>query len=65
MLVLSRKSMESIHIGDKIVITVLELGRNKVRIGIDAPTETSVRRSELEPKQASRHLAECASPGLT
>ena len=47
MLVLSRKSTESIHIGDSIVVTVLEIRGNKVRIGIDAPKEIHVLRSEL------------------
>jgi carbon storage regulator len=47
MLVLSRKSTESIHIGDKVVVTVLEIRGNKVRIGIDAPKEIRVLRSEL------------------
>ena len=48
MLVLSRKSTESIHIGDSVVVTVLEIRGNKVRIGIDAPKEIHVLRSELQ-----------------
>ena len=48
MLVLSRKSMESIEIGDSVVVTVLEIRGNKVRIGIDAPKEIHVLRSELQ-----------------
>jgi len=48
MLVLSRKLTESIHIGDSIVVTVLEIRGNKVRIGIDAPKEILVLRSELQ-----------------
>ena len=47
MLVLSRKLMESIHIGDSVVVTVLEVRGNKVRLGIDAPEEIHVLRSEL------------------
>ena len=39
MLVLSRKPMESIHIGDSVVLTVLEVRGNKLRVGIDAPKE--------------------------
>ncbi len=48
MLVLSRKSTESIHIGGSIVVTVLDIRGNKVRIGIDAPKEIHVLRSELQ-----------------
>ena len=48
MLVLSRKSTERIHIGDNVVVTVLEIRGNKVRIGIDAPKEIHVLRSELK-----------------
>ena len=47
MLVLSRKSMECIRIGDNVVVSVLEIRGNKVRIGIDAPREIQVVRSEL------------------
>ena len=47
MLVLSRKSKESIEIGDSVVVTVLEIRGNKVRIGIDAPKEIHVLRTEL------------------
>jgi len=48
MLVLSRKLTESIHIGDSVVVTVLEIRGNKVRLGIDAPKEIHVLRSELQ-----------------
>ena len=48
MLVLSRKSTESIHVGDSVVVTVLEIRGNKVRLGIDAPKEIHVLRSELK-----------------
>ena len=48
MLVLSRKSMERIQIGDNVVVTVLEIHGNKVRIGISAPREIRVLRSELQ-----------------
>ena len=48
MLVLSRKSTESIHIGDSVVVTVLEIRGNKVRLGIEAPKEVHVLRSELQ-----------------
>ncbi len=47
MLVLSRKSMQRIQIGGSVVVTVLEIRGNTVRIGIDAPKEIHVLRSEL------------------
>lgn len=47
MLVLSRKSMEAIVIGDGVKITVLKIDRNQVRLGIEAPNDVSVLRSEL------------------
>ena len=48
MLVLSRKRQESIRISDDIVVTVLEIQRNKVRLGIEAPKEIPVLRTELK-----------------
>ena len=48
MLVLSRKAMERIQIGDNVVVTVLEIHGNKARIGISAPREIRIRRSELK-----------------
>jgi len=47
MLVLSRKLGEKIHIGDNIVVTIVDIDRGKVRIGIEAPREVPVFRSEL------------------
>lgn len=47
MLVLSRKKNESIVIDDNIVITVVEVRGDKVRLGIQAPREVPVHRSEV------------------
>jgi carbon storage regulator len=47
MLVLSRRKGESIRVGDDIVITIFELGRDQVRIGISAPRTTNVHREEV------------------
>jgi carbon storage regulator len=47
MLVLSRKLNESIVIDDNIVITVVEIRGDKVRLGIQAPREVPVHRSEV------------------
>jgi len=47
MLVLSRLRDECIMIGDDIVITVVEIRGDKVRLGIQAPTEVPVHREEI------------------
>lgn len=47
MLVLSRKKNESIVIDDRIVITVVDIRGDKVRLGIDAPKDISIHRSEV------------------
>jgi carbon storage regulator len=47
MLVLSRKKNESIVIDDRIVITVVEIRGDKVRLGIEAPRDVPVHRSEV------------------
>lgn len=51
MLVLSRKKHESIVIGGTIRVTIVEVSGDKVRIGIDAPPEVKVLRSELTEKK--------------
>jgi carbon storage regulator len=47
MLVLSRKKNESIIIDDHITITVVEIRGDKVRLGIQAPKEIPIHRSEI------------------
>ena len=51
MLVLSRKESEKIKLtksGDSIVITIVRVAGDKVRIGIEAPSDVLVLRGELE-----------------
>jgi len=47
MLVLSRHRDQSIIIGDDIVVTIVDIRGDKVRLGIDAPTEIPVHRREV------------------
>jgi carbon storage regulator len=47
MLVLSRKKNESIVVDQSIVITVVEIRGDKVRLGIEAPREVPIHRSEV------------------
>ena len=49
MLVLSRKENQRIKLGDSIVVTVVKVSGDKVRLGIDAPSDLLVLREELEP----------------
>jgi carbon storage regulator len=47
MLVLTRKTNQSIMIGDDIEVTVLAVARDKIRLGITAPREVPVFRKEV------------------
>lgn len=47
MLVLTRKISESIEIGPDVKVTIVRIGKECVRIGIDAPKHLKVKRSEL------------------
>ncbi len=47
MLVLTRKLMEKLFIGDDICVTVVRLDGGQVRLGIEAPREVAVVRAEL------------------
>lgn len=47
MLVLSRKLGEKIFISDNICITVVDIDRGKIRLGIEAPRNVPIFRKEL------------------
>jgi len=60
-LVLTRRSGESVMIGDDVVITVLEVRGDVIRLGIRAPRDIQVHREEIYRElQASNR--EAASP---
>jgi carbon storage regulator len=63
MLVLSRRAGERIQIGDSIVVTVVRVGPQEVRLGIDAPHEVEIVRSELVKPEAGggRRREHCAA----
>lgn len=50
MLVLTRYINESIRIGNDVIITILSVNNNQVKMGIDAPKEVTVHRSEIYNK---------------
>ena len=63
MLVLSRKETQRIRLGDSIVVTIVKISGDKVRVGIDAPTNVLVLRDELEAHEpAPAGAANSATP---
>jgi len=47
MLILTRKTNETLMVGDEVTVTVLGVKGNQVRIGINAPRTISVHREEV------------------
>jgi carbon storage regulator len=64
MLVLSRKLNQSIMIGDDVRIIVVSVERDQVKLGIEAPRDISVHRSEVyeEIQRTNRTAAQAAPP---
>jgi carbon storage regulator len=64
MLVLSRKRGEAIVIGDNVTISILAVEGDRVKVGIAAPAEVPVHRSEIRQRigdcSPSYRLAKCA-----
>ena len=56
MLVLSRKLGEKIYIGDNVCITVVDIDRGKIRLGIEAPRDVPIYRQELLPAGQQQRL---------
>jgi carbon storage regulator len=67
MLVLSRKESQRIRLGDSIVVTIVKISGDKVRVGIEAPSDVLVLRDELEPRNgpAKNDATPPASVGIT
>ena len=57
MLVLTRKPNQSIMIGDDIEVSVLSVAGEKVRIGIHAPQEVPVFRTEIYVEVSREQLS--------
>lgn len=47
MLILARRVLETLRIGDEVAVTVLGVKGNQVHIGIDAPRNVAVHRQEI------------------
>ncbi|MBI3618712.1 carbon storage regulator [Candidatus Peregrinibacteria bacterium] len=63
MLVLTRKRGEKIRIGEDIILTVVEIDRGKIRLGIEAPRKVLVLRQELLPPQGGKENPVAAPKG--
>ena len=69
MLVLTRKTNESIVIRDDIVVTVVEIRHDRVRLGIEAPKTVAVHRREVYDRikqsegSAEAHRGDASSGG--
>jgi len=57
MLVLSRKESQRIRLGDSIVVTIVKISGDKVRVGIEAPSDVLVLRDELEVRTVAASAA--------
>ena len=53
MLILSRKESEQIVLGENIILTVVRIANDKVRIGVIAPDNVKILRTELEDAPAT------------
>lgn len=51
MLCVSRKVNEKVIIGRDIVVTIVEIGQGKIRLGIEAPKDVPVYRTEIAPTE--------------
>ena len=60
MLVIPRKSAESIVIGDNIILTIIEVQDDEVRLAIEYPPGVTVQRREASQAMRSRE----ENPGM-
>ena len=55
MLVLTRKTGQRLHIGEDIIVTVLEVSGERVKVGIEAPTTMHVLRDEVREQMVAEN----------
>lgn len=58
MLILTRRVNETLMVGEDVTVTVLGVKGNQVRIGVNAPKDTSVHREEIYRRIQREELAE-------
>ncbi len=63
MLVLTRKTGESLYIGDDIKVTLHGIRGNQVRIGVDAPPNVRIYREEIYLQILEENKSAAGYPG--
>lgn len=56
MLVLSRKESQKVLLGDDIVLTIVRLTGDRVRLGIEAPSDLLILREELDESEVDKKM---------
>lgn len=63
MLILSRKVGETVYLNEDIEIKIVEVSGDKVRLGIEAPKDVKVLRSELrQTMESNKKASETVAP---
>jgi carbon storage regulator len=62
LLILTRKVNERIRIGEDVEIVVLKAGKDKVKLGINAPETVLIQRNELLESIREENLRAASSP---
>jgi carbon storage regulator len=62
MMVMRRREGEKILIGDNIVIHITHIGRNRVKVGIEAPRNINVVAEEVERVRVENAAAALTQP---
>lgn len=65
MLVIGRREGESILVGDQVEIEIIEVGPNRVKLGVRAPREIIVMRKELQLIRNQNLAAARFAPSLS
>ncbi len=57
MLILTRRPVETIYIGEEVTVTVLGVVGNQVRFGIEAPRHITIDRAEIHERKKRAAMA--------
>lgn len=62
MLILTRRPVETIYIGEEVTVTVLGVVGNQVRFGIEAPRHITIDRAEIHERKKRAAMAGSGNP---